>query len=239
MPLTGDSTILVPVDVSVTEPPDQVILDLLKPVNLVVLGYYPVPKQTAPAHLKEDHETEATERLERIVDRFARGNHDVEDVLVFTKDRRDTIDRVADQHDCDAVLVPGETDAVEQILVPLRGDVNLERIVSLVGDLVRASDATVTLFHSVPEGSDPSQGEFILRGAADRLAEDGVDRDRIDWQLSEGGSPKRQIVDLVADHDLVILGETEPSLRERILGAVLRPILDEIEKPAIIVRDTA
>lgn len=237
MPLTGDSTILVPVDVSVTEPPDQVILELLKPVNIVVLGYYPVPKQTAPAHLKEDHEAEAAERLGNIVSRFSRAEHDVEDVLVFTKDRRDTIDRIADQHDCDAVFVPGETDTIERILVPLRGDVNLERIISLVGDLVRASDAAVTLFHSVPEGDDPSRGEFVLRGAANRLSEEGVERDRIDWKLSEGSSPKRGIIDLVADYDLVVLGETEPSLRDRILGAVLTPILDEIEKPAIIVRD--
>jgi nucleotide-binding universal stress UspA family protein len=237
MPLTGDSTILVPVDISVEEPPDQVILELLRPVNIVVLGYYPVPKQTAPAHLKEDHEAEAAERLENVASKFARAEHDVEDVLVFTKDRRDSIDRIADQYDCDAVFVPGETDTIESILVPLRGDVNLERIVSLVGDLVRASDAAVTLFHSVPEGTDPSQGEFILRGAADRLSEEGVDRDRIDWTLSEGGSPKREIIDLVADYDLVVLGEAEPSLRDRILGAVLTPILDEIEKPAIIVRD--
>lgn len=237
MPLTGDSTILVPVDVSVTEPPDQVILELLKPVNIVVLGYYPVPKQTAPAHLKEDHEAEAAERLGNIVSRFSRAEHDVEDVLVFTKDRRDTIDRIADQHDCDAVFVPGETDTIERILVPLRGDVNLERIISLVGDLVQASDAAVTLFHSVPEEDDPSRGEFVLRGAANRLSEEGVERDRIDWKLSEGSSPKREIIDLVADYDLVVLGETEPSLRDRILGAVLTPILDEIEKPAIIVRD--
>lgn len=237
MSLTGDSTILVPVDVSTMEPPDQVVLELLRPVNIVVLGYYPVPKQTAPAHLKEDHEAEAAERLENIVSKFARADHDVEDVLVFTKDRRGTLDRIADQYDCDAVFVPGETDTVEQILVPLRGDVNLERIISLVGDLVRASDAAVTLFHSVPEGTDSSQGEFILRGAADRLSEEGVDRDRIDWKLSEGGSPKREIIDLVANYNLVVLGETEPSLRDRILGAVLTPILDEIEKPAIIVRD--
>jgi nucleotide-binding universal stress UspA family protein len=237
MPLTGDSTILVPVDVSVAEPPDQVILDLLRPVNIVVLGYYPVPKQTAPAHLKEDHEDEAAERLANVVSRFGQGDHDVEDVLVFTKDRRDTIDRIADEYDCDAVLVPGETDAIERVLVPLRGDVNLERIVSLVGDLVRTSDAAVTLFHSVPEGTDPSQGEFVLRGAAGRLSEDGIDRDRIDWTLSEGGAPKQEIIDLVAEHDLVILGETKPSLRDRILGAVLTPILDEIEKPALIVRD--
>jgi len=238
MPLTGDSTILVPVDVSTTEPPNQVILDLLKPVNLVVLGYYPVPKQTAPAQLKADHEAEAARRLETVVSRFAQGDHDVEDVLVFTKDRRESIDRIAEQHGCDAVFVPGAADRIDRILVPLRGDVNLERIVSLVGELVRASEATVTLFHAVPEGTDPSQGEFILRGAADRLAEDGVDRDRIDWRLSEGGAPKREIIDLVGEYDFVVLGETEPSLRDRILGAVLTPILDEIETPAIIVRDT-
>lgn len=237
MPLTGDATILVPVDVSTTEPPDQEILDLLEPVNLVVLGYYPVPKQTAPAHLKEDHEAEAAERLASIVSGFASGDHEVEDVLVFTKDRQETIDRIADQHDCDAVFVPGETDAIDRILVPLRGDVNLERIVSLTAALVRASDATVTLFHSVPEGTDPSQGEFILRGAADRLTEEGVDRERIDWQLSEGGSPKRKIIELVADYDFVVLGEAEPSLRDRILGTVLTPVLEEIETPAIIVRD--
>lgn len=237
MPLTGDSTILVPVDVSVSEPPDQVLLDLLRPVNIVVLGYYPVPKQTAPAHLKADHEPEAAERLERVVRSFAESDHEVEDVLVFTKDRRDTVDRIADRYDCDAVFVPGEAAAIERILVPLRGDVNLERIVSLVGDLVRASDAEVTLFHAVAEGADPSHGEFVLRGAADRLSEDGVDRERIDWTLSEGGEPRREIVDLAAEYDLLVLGETEPSLRDRILGAVLTPVLEEIAQPAIVVRD--
>lgn len=237
MPLTGDSTILVPIDVSVTEPLDQVILELLRPVNVVILGYYPVPTQTAPAHLKEEHESEAAARLEEIVSEFGNTEHEISDVLVFTQDRQDTIDRVADQHDCDAVLVPGKTDSVELILVPLRGDINLERIVSLVGDLVRASDAEVTLFHSVAEDTDTSQGEFILRGAADRLSEEGVTRDRIDWRLSEGGDPRAEIIGLTKEYDLVILGETKPSLRDRIIGTVLTPIIDEIEKPAIIVRD--
>lgn len=237
MPLAGDSTILVPVDVSDPEPPDNAILELLAPVDVVVLGYYPVPQQTPPAQLKQDHESEASERLDRVVTEFASTDHDVDDVLVFTKDRQDTIDRIAEQHDCDAVLVPGTTDPVERILVPLRGDVNLDRIVSLVGDLARASDAAVTLFHSVADGGDRSQGEFVLRGAADRLSEEGVDRDRIDWELSEGGDPESEIVALAADHDLLVLGETDPSLRDRIIGTVLTPILDAVEKPAVIVRD--
>lgn len=35
------------------------------------------------------------------------------------------INRIADQHDCDAVFVAGETETVDYILVP-GGDVNLE-----------------------------------------------------------------------------------------------------------------
>jgi nucleotide-binding universal stress UspA family protein len=237
MAFSGDSTILVPVDVSVADPPSQGILQLLRPVNVVVLGYYPVPKQTAPAHLKADHESEAAARLDDIVTQFDSSDHDVEGVLVFTKDREDTIDRIADQHDCGAVLVPNDIGSVERILVPLRGDVNLKRIISLVRDLLRMNDVTVTLFHASTAGADPSQGEFMLRGAADRLTEDGVDPDRIDWTLSEGADPTPAIVDLAADYDLVILGETEPSLRERIIGTVLTPVLDKIEKPTIIVRD--
>lgn len=56
MPLTGDSTLLVPVHVSDPGHPDRSILEFLRPLNLVLPGYYPVPKQTAPAHLIEDHE---------------------------------------------------------------------------------------------------------------------------------------------------------------------------------------
>jgi nucleotide-binding universal stress UspA family protein len=238
MPLSGDSAILVPVDVSVAEPPDRGILELLRPVDVVVLGYYPVPDQTAPAHLKSDHEAEASARLDAAVDRFEDNDHEVEGVLVFTKDHQDTIDRVAEEYDCDAVLVPGDGGAVERILVPLRGDVNLERIVSLVADLVRASDAHVTLLHSVADDADPSQGEFMLRGAVDRLTEEGGDRARVDWELDESRDPRSAVVALASDHDLVVLGETEPSLRDRIIGTVLTPIIESIDSPAIVVRDT-
>jgi nucleotide-binding universal stress UspA family protein len=239
MQLTGDSTILVPVDVSRPDLPDNGVLDHLRPVDVVVLGYYPVPKQTAPAHLKKDHEAEARARLDEVVAQVDAADHEVEGVLVFTKDRQDSIDRVADQHDCDAVFVPGETGPIERILVPLRGDVNVERIVSLVADLERTSDASITLFHAVTGGDDPSRGELVLRGAVDRLADEGIDRDRLRWELSESGDPQREIVALADEHDLVILGETEPSLRERIIGAVLTPILDAVDVPAIVVRDTA
>jgi nucleotide-binding universal stress UspA family protein len=102
---------------------------------------------------------------------------------------------------------------------------------------MRMSDVSVTFFHSVVEESDPSRGEFLVRGAVDRLEEAGIDRERIDWQLSDKDSPHDEIIELAREYDLLILGETKPSLRERIFGTVPSRIVDEVDKPAFIVRD--
>jgi nucleotide-binding universal stress UspA family protein len=175
--------------------------------------------------------------LEEIADVFRTSGIDVMETLVFTHDRQDTIDHVAKEYGCDAVLTLGDADRIERILVPIRGDTNLERIVALLGAVMRASDASVTFFHSVMEDSDPSHGEFLVRGAVDRLAQAGIDRDRIDWRLSDEESPHDEVVELGKEYDLLILGETKPSLRDRILGTVPTRIADELDKPAFIVRD--
>ncbi|MFC6864800.1 universal stress protein [Halomicroarcula sp. GCM10025817] len=233
MPPIDELTILVPVDVS-DEPPALDILDVLSPLEVVLLGYFPVPDQAEPALIKDEYEAEAEARLVDV----AGGRPDLTEVLVFTHDREATIDRVADQYDCDAVLAPGAVTEIERVLVPIRGDVNLERIISVTARLLEATGATVTLFHSVTEDADESYGEFLLRGATDRLEEFGVDEERVSWELSAEGDPSQEIVDLGNEFDIVVLGESEPSLRERIIGDVLSHVVDDLESPALIVRDT-
>jgi nucleotide-binding universal stress UspA family protein len=233
MPRIGDLTILVPVDVSTAEPPDLDAIDHLGVVRVVLLGYFPVPDQAEPALVRDQHGAEAADRLDAIADEHG----SPEEVLVFTHDREATIDRIAEEYGCEAVLTAGPSTGVERVLVPLRGDVNLDRILAVVADLLLAGEETATLFHSVHGDADPSQGELLLMGAVDRLVEHGVDRDRLDWRLSTGGDPATDIVDLGAEYDLVVLGETEPSLRERIIGDVLSGIVDALAVPALIVRD--
>ncbi|AUV83077.1 hypothetical protein C2R22_16670 [Salinigranum rubrum] len=233
MPPIDELTVLVPVDISGTETPPLGIIDLLGPSRVVLLGYFPVPRQAEPALIRDEYEADAEAKLRDI----AEGRPDLTEVLVFTHDREATIDRVADQYDCDAVLSAERVDTIERVLVPLRGDVNLERIVSVVAGLLDASGATATLFHSVAEGADPSQGEFLLQGAVDRLVDYGVDEERVDWRLGETGDPSTEIVALGGEYDLVVLGETEPSLAERIIGDVLSRIVDDVDRPALIVRD--
>lgn len=233
MPPISDLTILVPVDVSKSESPTLDVLDFLKPYEVILLGYFPVPDQAEPAHLKDEFEAEAATRLSEI----AEGRDNLRDVLVFTHDREATIDRVADQYDCDAVLNPRETEGIDTILVPLRGDVNLERIVSVVANLLHSSDANATLFHSVADDGDLDHADALLQRALKNLIERGIDRKRLHHRLSEGGDPHAEIGALGVGHDLVVLGETEPSLRERIIGSFLTRVLDETEIPALVVRD--
>lgn len=238
MRVSTDSTILIPIDVSGPETPSNGIMRLLGSVNTVLLGYYPVPSQTAPAQIKNDNESEAAQRLESILETLTDEGHNVTDVLVFTHDHQDAIDRIADEYDCDAVLSSGDVDTVERILVPLRGKTNLNRILSFVEDLMRISDASVTLFHSVDDDTNGHTGESLLDDAVNRLSTSGIDRNRINKRLSEGGSPSSGIVELAADFDVLVLGETEPSLRERILGTVPTQAIDNTDKPVFVVRKT-
>ncbi|MFC6953281.1 universal stress protein [Halorubellus litoreus] len=233
MPPIGDLTILVPIDVSADDPPALEVLDVLRPFEVVLLGYFPVPDQAAPALIKDEYEDAARETLDGI----AAGRTAVSDVLVFTHDREATVDRVADEYDCDAILTAGDTDHLDRLLVPIRGDANVERIVSVVAGLLDGSDATATLFHAASDDAEHGPGEFLLRGTLERLTDYGIDADRVDWEVAVSDDPADAILASAPAYDLVVLGETEPSLRERIIGHVLSAIIDEIETPTLIVRD--
>jgi len=231
-----DPTILIPLDVSEPVAPARGLVELLHPMKIVLLGYYPVPDQTTPEQLQSEHGDEVTAAVDSIAESFTKRGASVEPLVVFTADRSKTVDRVANEYACDAVLTDGEVDGLTDVLVALKGDTNLDRIVSFVGDLLRENDANVTLFHVASDEEDAAQTEFILRGAADRLAEEGIDSSRIEWEQSTSDRAADEIATVAADHDIVVIGETKPSLKDRILGDVPTDIIDHIDRPVLIVR---
>jgi len=237
---TGDHepTVLIPVDADGGDDLPVGLVELLTPFRVVVLGYYLVPDQATPEQVRDDHEAAATARIEEAAARFADRGADAESVVVFTHDRSETVDRAAADYGVDAVLTPGECgEHLETVFVPLRGDENLESIVSFVSDLARAGDAEVTLFNVADSGDGASRGEMLLRGVCDRLEEDGVDRDRVAWRLEQGDSPSDAIVAAAEEYDVLVLGESEPSLRERIFGPTAGRVVDRVSRPVLVVRD--
>lgn len=234
MPLSDGSTVLVPVDVSTTEAPDNGLLTISEAVDLVLLGYYPVPDQATPAQIQADHETEAKQRLERIATAIDR---EVTELVVFTHDRDETIDRVAVEYDCDAVLVPGSHTDTNRVFVPLRGVDNLDRIFSVVAALLQREESSATLFHATSRGEEQA-GQSLLDDASGHLTSAGIDSKRVDTRLVTTEDPERKIVETARDFDLLVVGETEPSLTDRILGRIPARIVDEVDRPAFIVRNS-
>ncbi|MEZ3117572.1 universal stress protein [Halobaculum sp. MBLA0147] len=228
--------VLVPFELPDAEPVPPVLVDTLATMEVVVLGHYGLPEQTPPSAGRAQFEADATAELETLAQPFERAGITTTTRLVFGKAREKTVDRVAVEEGCDVILSPGRADSVDRIAVPLRGEANLDRIVSFVGDLLAASDASVTLFHTA-QSSDRRPGEELLADATDRLVDSAVAADRIDSRLSTDDDVGRSIVELGADFDVLVLGETEPSLRERILGTVPAQVTADTNDPAFVVRN--
>jgi nucleotide-binding universal stress UspA family protein len=234
MPTTHN--VLVPFELPDADPVPPVLVETLAAMEVVALGHYGLPEQTPPSAGRDQFEADASAELTTLVEPFESAGIPVTTRLVFGKAREKTIDRVAIEEGCDVILTPGRAEAIEQVAVPLRGETNFDRIVAFVGRLLATTDASVTLFHT-SEASDRVPGEELLADATDRLVEAGVAPDRIARRLSEDEDVGRSIVDLGADFDLLVLGETEPSLRDRILGTVPAQVTADTADPAFVVRN--
>ncbi len=228
--------VLVPFELPDAEPVPPVLVDILATMEVVALGHYGLPEQTPPSVGRDQFEADAAAELDDLARPFGDGGIPVTTRLVFGKAREKTIDRVAIEEDCDVILTPGRAEAVERVAVPLRGEENIDRIIPFVGDLLSATDASVTLFHT-SEAADRLPGEKILADATERLAATGIASDRISQQLSEDQDVSRSIVELGNQFDVLVLGETEPSLRNRILGTVPAQVTADTEDPAFVVRN--
>lgn len=229
-------SVLVPFELPDADPLPPVLVDILAPMEVVALGYYGLPEQTPPSAGRDQFEADAAAEMDALVQSLADGGVPVTTRLVFAKGRHKAIDRVAIEEGCDVLLMPGRAETVERVAVPLRGEENVDRIISFVGELLSATDASVTLFHT-SEASDRLPGGELLTDATDRLVETGVAPERISQQLSEDEDVGHSIVELGNDYDLLVLGETEPSLRNRILGTVPAQVTADTEDPAFIVRN--
>lgn len=230
--------LLWPTDAADPTAPPAGLVDLLAAHRLLVLGHYSVPDQTTPEQLRSTHGDEATAAVESVASAVRERGVDAESVVVFTRDRSETVDRVAAERDVDAVLTPGTVDeAITRVFVPIRGDENLERILSFVAGLARGTDAGVTLYNAADSADAASRGELLLRGAVDRLAENDVDRDRIDWVGEQTDDAVESILSAATEHDLLVIGESEPSIRERIFGNATGRLVDTAYQPVAVVRD--
>lgn len=236
MAASRDHRVLVPVDVLGGEAVPEGIVETLASVPVTLLAYRELPDQVGTDHARDQWGARARTELEALEDAFLEaGCVDVRTRLVFTHDRFETIERVAVDEDCTAIVLLEPAPVLESVLLAVRGDVNLEPIAAFLGAVLDGTDLTVTVVH-VTDESDRDQGTQVLETAADELAVAGVDRERIETTLLVDGSPTRAILAASTDHDLLVVGESRPSVRRLVFRDRARVLARGAVDPVLVVR---
>ena len=220
--------VLVPVAVLEGGTVSHGLITLLGAVEVTVLGYHVLPEQTPPDQARLQYEDRATEALEGLTEEFQDAGAEADHRLVFTHDRDKTVDRVAEETGATAVAISGMTSDVERILVSLSGEFPVDRILSFVEDLISGRDIAVTLLFAGDEGdADP------LDAANARLRDSGIETT---LKSATGESPFEAMLEAVANHDVIVMGEKAPSLRSLIFGEESDRVASAAVGPVLVVR---
>jgi len=232
-----DHRILLPVDVLGGEGIPETVVETVASVPVTILAYREIPDQLPAEQARDHYGDRLRDELEALHDVFeAAGCLDVTTRLVFTHNSLRTFERVALEERCDAVLLLNPAPVLESVLVAVRGEVNLEYIASFLGAVLAGTDLSVTFFRVVSDESDSEDGHRLLELAADKLASEGVSRDRIDTDLVVDGSPTRAILGAATDHDLLVVGESRPSVRRLIFRDRAKTLARGTVDPVLVIR---
>ena len=229
-------TILVPVRILEGQSLPEGTAELLSNARVLLLGYHVVPEQTAPGQVRMQFETKANNRLEELESLLESAGATVETRLVFTRNGRKTIDRMVYEHDCLAVLDPEAVGDLDDVLVPVRGTIGVDRIARVVAGLFADTDADVTLYHVVEGDESNEDARTLLDGLVGRLEAGGIDRTRIVLTVRHGDDARAAITDDAGSFDVVVMGESDPSLSTLVFGMPAEAVAERFLGPVFVVQ---
>ena len=232
--MTDRPSVLVPVRVLEGESIPEGVPELLSTAHVVLLGYHVIPEQTAPGQARMQFEDRANEAVDDIAATFTAAGREVETRVAFTHDRDQTLDRVAAAVGATTVLLPNPVGEIDDILVPLRGAVDVDRLADLVATLL--DDGTVTLW-ALTDGAGADDTETLLDHCAETLRERGVDPGQIRTESGPAAeSPTRAVVERSGEFDVIVMGEGQDTLLTTVLGDTTDRIAEGAVAPVLVVR---
>ena len=205
------------------------LMNLLGTVDVTVLGYHVLPEQTPPDQARAQYEDRATDALEDLSEEFRTAGGEADHRLVFTHDRKKSINRVADEINARAFAVSGVTGDVNRILVSLSGDVTVERILTFVEEVIGDREIGVTLFVAA---KDEEAAKEKIDSAAKSIRDAGID---VRTETATG-PPFGALMDAVPGHDAVVMGEKAPSLASLVFGEEADRVASASIGPVVVVR---
>lgn len=205
------------------------LMALLGTMDVTVLGYHVIPEQTAPEQAREQYGDRAQSALQDLSQEFRQAGGDADYRLVFTHDRKQTIDRVAEEINARAIAKTEPTGDLDRILVSLSSDVAVTRILSFVQELIGDRDIGVTLLSTAKQTDMIAE---LLNESATQLERAGIDV----RTTMVRGSTFDAVINSLQDHDAIVIGEKATSLMSLIFGDESEWIAKASIGPVLVVR---
>ena len=228
--------VLVPVRVLEGDTVPDVLVSFLAPARVVVLGYHVLPEQTPTEQASMQFEARAQAAVDDIAASFVDAGGDPETRVVFTHNREQTVERVAAEAGVTATLLPNPAGGVSEILVPLRGTIDDDRLADLVATLADETHERVTLWGLAAAGSG-FDADAAVADAADRLRKRGVTPAQITAETATTDTPIRDIVERSADADVVVMGESDEAILDALFGDDAERVAEGAVAPVLVVRN--
>lgn len=231
--------VLVFVEFPDPEFPTRGFLNHLAYPDAELIGFYSLDEgesvQTAEAEFEEEFTAELQEAAEQFEQRGVRTEYD----LIFGQDQVEARQRIAERDEVDAILIPGGLSTLGKVLIPARHTENAEEKVANLLNIVDRDDLiSVDLLH-IADPDDPdgeAEGERILSEIASILTDEGIPSIQINRDIRSGTDVAFEVNRAASNYELVVLGETQQDLGDKIFGPVGDYIVDDQDVPVLIVR---
>lgn len=136
----------------------------------------------------------------------------------------------------EAVLLSRPSYRMERVLVAVREPSLGREIVDFVAAMLLDRTRRVELLRVVEEEDAPRARRAMLELEERLLSATGLDPETVRARIEVGADPAGILLEAAGDHDLIVIGETEPTMRERMFGDFARRLADGAELPVLVVR---
>lgn len=229
-------TVVVQIAAQERETVSETLVEFLAPLPVVLVGIVEIPDQTSSEQARAQFEDEAQQTLDTVADLFADAGSDVETRLSFTHNARRTIEQVATEIDRAAVLFPAPTKSIERVIVAVRGGINVPNIAATAAAVLEETDATATVYHAAKEGADTDAIEQAFTAIGGAMEDAGIENGRVTTTIERADDELTALVDAANEHDLLVVGEDEPKLTDRIFGDTSQRLAERTVVPLVVVR---
>lgn len=150
-----------------------------------------------------------------------------------------SVDRLVRRAPCDLYVerIGRTADGVTQVLLPVAGGPHVRPAATAAAAIAAANDAGVTVVSVVPPDADREAAtRWITEGVEALAAADAPDIP-VDTGVRRAEDVTDALVELAADHDIVVFGATRQSrLRERLVDSVPRRVTHRTDRTVVLAR---